>query len=102
MPTRPPMHRPVAREPRKPWAERRYAGARQSGRALQETRKRIMVRDDYRCADCGRFALDHDVDHVVPLSAGGRDDDTNRQLLCRGRGRCHDRKSRADRTAERN
>jgi 5-methylcytosine-specific restriction endonuclease McrA len=30
------------------------------------------------------------VDHVVPLHAGGREDDDNRQLLCRD---CHKSKS---------
>lgn len=101
MPTRPPLHRPVAREPRKAWAERRTADKRQRGRALQATNRRIMERDGYRCAECQRFAVNHAVDHVIPLAEGGSDTDENKQLLCRGPGKCHDRKSQAERTRAR-
>jgi 5-methylcytosine-specific restriction protein A len=66
------------------------------GRAGLTRRKRIMERDGYRCAHCGRVAEDHDVDHIVALSVGGRDVDSNLQLLCTGPDRCHARKTAAE------
>jgi len=55
-------------------------------------RNRIRRRDSGVCQLCGRLGAH--VDHVVPLSQGGSDDDENKQLLCV---ECHDAKSRAER-----
>jgi hypothetical protein len=44
-------------------------------------RRRIMERDAYRCRHCG----DHrrlSIDHIVPRSAGGSNEDDNLQVLC--------------------
>lgn len=45
-------------------------------------RTRILERDQYRCRTCGSW---HDltIDHILPESRGGSDDDDNLQALCR-------------------
>lgn len=55
-----------------------------SGRVAQ-----IFARCDGRCGTCRRkfrAAEDYEVDHIIPLSGGGTDDDDNLQILCPG---CH-------------
>lgn len=73
---------------------RRGGGAaveRIRGYALTKIRLRILLRDGYSCAVCGRVsARDLVVDHVVPLHLGGAESDENRQALCP---ECHDAKS---------
>jgi len=58
-------------------------------------RERILVRDAFRCRSCERVVYGHDanVDHIVPLEEGGRDDDRNLQTLCRS---CHGKKTREE------
>ena len=47
-----------------------------------ETRQRVFERDAYRCRMCdGHRNLT--IDHIMPRSAGGSDDDGNLQTLCR-------------------
>lgn len=76
---------------------------RPAGRGWQETRRRIQVRDDSVCADCGliwRLDTDH-VDHEVPrwkapligMAPGEVDADTNLRLRCLS---CHDKKTKAE------
>lgn len=85
-------------EPRRqPWQKGALAAQRLTGRALMVRNQRIKERDSFKCAACGRIGDAMDVDHVIPLSAGGRDNDENLQLLCRGAGLCHDQKTLADR-----
>lgn len=53
------------------------------------TRVRVYNRDDWKCCHCGsRDALS--IDHIVPVSRGGSDDEDNLQTLCRP---CNSRKS---------
>ncbi|MFE5159165.1 HNH endonuclease [Streptomyces sp. NPDC056697] len=57
--------------------------------------RRIKRRDGYRCTTVfettGRCTQPGtDVDHIVPASLGGSNEDSNLTLLCRW---CHDRKS---------
>lgn len=62
-------------------------------------RERIRRRDKGLCQEClrnGRASIGHQVDHIVPLSAGGSDTDGNKELLCLD---CHKAKSRAERRA---
>lgn len=59
---------------------RRSAGAKQ--------RLRILQRDNFKCTNCGNSpATDPDVylevDHRIPHSKGGSDDDQNLHTLCR-------------------
>jgi 5-methylcytosine-specific restriction endonuclease McrA len=60
------------------------------GAKLQKIRERILLRDNYTCAGCGRITAYLQVDHVVPLFMGGSESDENRQLMCDV---CHDAKS---------
>ena len=58
-------------------------------------RQRILIRDAYTCAACGRviFGPKAHVDHIKPLEEGGTDDEMNLQTLCES---CHGRKTRAE------
>jgi 5-methylcytosine-specific restriction endonuclease McrA len=64
---------------------------RKRGSAGVRDRERIRKRDCGLCQNCGR--LGKDVDHDVPLWAGGTDDDENKRVLC---GTCHDAKSKIE------
>lgn len=59
------------------------------GREHGRIRLRILVRDGAACVKCGR-GLNLEVDHIVPLYAGGAESDANRQVLCVD---CHKLKS---------
>jgi 5-methylcytosine-specific restriction protein A len=78
-------HRPAAR-PRTSAARRGY------GRAWRAKRL-AYLRAQPLCRACeaeGRVTAAHEVDHIVPLSRGGADDETNYQPLCKA---CHSRKT---------
>ena len=56
-------------------------------RSLMTASKRydILTRDSYRCRICGRTAHDGvklEVDHIIPVSKGGKTIDSNLQTLC--------------------
>lgn len=61
---------------------------RKRGSAGVKDRESIKRRDCGACQSCGR--LGRVVDHIVPLWAGGSDDESNKQLLCDP---CHKEKS---------
>jgi hypothetical protein len=45
----------------------------------------ILERDRHRCTACGRAAADGltlHIDHIIPVSKGGGDDDANLRVLC--------------------
>ena len=53
---------------------------------------KLLYRFQYKCQTCLQVVDDlHEFDHVVPLWAGGKDDEQNLQLLCYA---CHGRKTR--------
>jgi hypothetical protein len=60
----------------------------------QETRERVLSRDDYECRFCGMSDQEHseensaglDVHHVIPRKHGGKDNLGNLVALCRS---CH-------------
>jgi len=64
---------------------------RKRGSAGVRDRERIRKRDCGLCRNCGH--LGKDVDHDVPLWAGGSDADENKRVLC---GVCHDAKSKIE------
>ena len=67
-----------------------------SGGAWAKIRARILRRDCGLCQPCkrqGRLTLAVQVDHIVPVSKGGGDEDVNLQSICLA---CHDDKTRAD------
>jgi 5-methylcytosine-specific restriction enzyme A len=66
---------------------------RKRGSAGVKDRQRIKERDCGLCVLCvahGRVSLGVVVDHIVPLWAGGSDEDSNKQTLCNP---CHDAKT---------
>jgi len=69
-----------------------------TGRRLQDRRLRLWAARPH-CAACGaltRYPDGFELDHVVPLAAGGADTDDNCQVLCIA---CHESKTRADMSA---
>lgn len=44
-------------------------------------RRRVWDRDGWTCQRCGSH-VELTVDHIIPLAAGGTDDDDNLQTLC--------------------
>ena len=48
-------------------------------------RKKIMQRDNYTCQICGKYMPDEiglHIDHIVPISKGGKSVASNLQVLC--------------------
>lgn len=45
-------------------------------------RRDVFERDAYRCRHCATW-VDLTIDHIIPRSRGGTDDETNLQTLCR-------------------
>ena len=66
---------------------------RKRGSAGVKDRENIKRRDCGICQSCGRIGTE--VDHIVPLWAGGSDDEINKQLLCDA---CHDVKTKREAT----
>lgn len=52
------------------------------GTDLQRLRKQIFARDNYICAYCGKRGGSLELDHILPLSRGGTDDDSNLTTAC--------------------
>lgn len=71
-------------DPRRlPMAGKAGATERVRGRTWQRVREAVLVRDGYRCQQCGSIDIRHEVDHITPLEAGGAAvDDANLQTLC--------------------
>jgi HNH endonuclease len=53
-----------------------------------QLRAKVLLRDGARCRKC-RALIRLEVDHIVPVSKGGRTEESNLQTLCR---RCNRRK----------
>jgi 5-methylcytosine-specific restriction endonuclease McrA len=49
-----------------------------------EVRKYVYQRDKYQCQSCGKTSLETNlsIDHIIPLSRGGKNDISNLQTLC--------------------
>lgn len=62
------------------------------GREHSNIRTRILIRDNFTCQSCKiQFTKQFlEVDHIIPLYAGGLESDSNRQLLCT---ECHNAKT---------
>lgn len=72
--------------------------ARATGGEWARARHRILTRDRgvcqcARCIESGQLRPAHEVDHVVPLWAGGAEADSNRSAINRG---CHKLKTAAE------
>lgn len=79
------------------WRKRADSPKRLTGRHLQRRNARIKLRDLYTCQECGRVTDELEIDHIVPLSRQGTDDDSNVRSLCTD---CHRRKSESERTGK--
>lgn len=65
---------------------------RTRGRKLQQMRARLFARQPW-CVAClrwGRHTRPTIRDHIIPLTEGGADDESNEQALCKP---CNDRKA---------
>lgn len=82
-------------EPRRlPMAGKAGSTERPRGRIWQEARQVVMVRDGYRCRQCGSIDVRHEIDHIVPLEAGGSALGLgNLQTLCKA---CHAEKTASE------
>ena len=56
-------------------------------RTWRKIRERTLIRDGYLCQYCGNTATT--VDHIVPVTKGGTDEDFNLTSACNG---CNSRK----------
>jgi 5-methylcytosine-specific restriction enzyme A len=69
------------------------AGAtpRVRGSVWMATRRAVLLRDGYRCCECGRVHTSNEIDHEIPLEQGGSAmDQSNLKVLCV---ECHKAKS---------
>lgn len=67
------------------------ATPRKRGSGWMAIRARVLARDGWtcqceECASTGRVLVAHEVDHIVPLAAGGTDDLSNLRAINR---ECH-------------
>lgn len=53
------------------------------GKVSNKMRFAIYNRDGHRCRKCGRYNKDLEIDHIVPISKGGKSTYDNLQTLCR-------------------
>ena len=64
---------------------RMYHGTNQRKLATRELREKIMIRDNYTCQICGKYMLDEvglQIDHIIPVSKGGKTIASNLRVLC--------------------
>ena len=50
------------------------------------TRQNVLMRDNYTCQICGATVKDGaklEIDHIIPQSKGGTNDENNLQVLCK-------------------
>ena len=62
-----------------------YNNANQRKLMNESLRRRILERDGYTCQKCRLYRPDGnglEIDHIVPISKGGKTIDTNLQVLC--------------------
>lgn len=72
---------------------RRYGARNQRRNMTPELRRFIAERDDYTCQICGKRMPDRvglEIDHIVPVSKGGKTVPSNLRVLC---SRCNRRKA---------
>lgn len=81
--------RPRRREGRPSAFKRGYGG-----KAWEAIRRRVLIRDNYQCRNCGRVCGDPKeahIDHITPRRLTQSDDAAGLQVLCSS---CHTRKTR--------
>ncbi len=60
------------------------------GKVSNKMRFSIYQRDGHRCRKCGRHTKDLEIDHIIPISKGGKSTYDNLQTLCKS---CNMKKS---------
>ena len=73
------------RRRRREWQDRRAANDAEHAKVTRQMRDEVRRRDGYRCVMCGRSAKDGvklHVDHIRPVSKGGKSVMDNLQTLC--------------------
>lgn len=63
----------------------KYSAVNQRGNMTKELRTLVKQRDNYTCQICGKYMPDEvglHVDHIVPVSKGGKSTLDNLQVLC--------------------
>lgn len=66
------------------------------GSYWRKLRQSVLNRDGWLCQVClaeGRLTEATEVDHIIPKSSGGTDDDANLQAICRA---CHAKKTQKE------
>lgn len=64
---------------------RQYHNKNQRNMLTKELRQKIMLRDNYTCQICGKYMPDEvglHIDHIIPISKGGKTVPSNLQVLC--------------------
>ena len=64
---------------------REYHSKDQRKLLTKELRQKIMIRDNYTCQICGKYMPDGvglHIDHIIPVSKGGKSVESNLQVLC--------------------
>ena len=64
---------------------REYNISNQRKLMTKELRNQIALRDNYTCQKCGKYMPDGvglHIDHIIPLSKGGKSVSSNLQVLC--------------------
>jgi HNH endonuclease len=72
------------------WARPSWQDRLANRRVPDSLRAIVLIRDGGRCRRCRRSVY-LEVDHVIPVSRGGKTEESNLQILCR---RCNRAKSR--------
>lgn len=70
-----------------------YHSKEQRNLMTKELRERVALRDNYTCQICGKYMPDGvglHIDHIIPISKGGKSVFSNLQVLC---SKCNGRKS---------
>lgn len=74
-------------------AELQTTAKEQRRKITKELRKAVMERDNYTCQMCGKYMPDEvglHIDHIIPVSKGGKTELSNLQVLC---SKCNGNKS---------
>ena len=67
---------------RRPRDQQNNAARGGNGWTWQRTRRAVLERDGHHCLACGATGVRLEVDHVVPLAAGGSNHHSNLRTLC--------------------
>ncbi|MFD9569724.1 HNH endonuclease [Streptomyces sp. NPDC059982] len=84
-------HAPKSIDHRQPWANRSKRNESRSP-GWNRLRLSILHRDRYRCYLCNAPKAT-EVDHIVPVAFGGKDDPLNLAAICKG---CHRAKTQRE------